>query len=151
MSKNYNANSNKVIVEYVDEKAILKQENRSAGYDVVACISKPITLRPLERALISTGIKMELPHNMECQVRPRSGNAFNHGITVLNTPGTIDEDYRGVVGVIIINLSNKKVTIHPCDKIAQLVFNKIRHPKFISDVIVEDTVRGNNGFGSTDK
>lgn len=140
-----------VIIEFIDSMATIAQGTKgSAGYDVVACIDEPIVLNPLERALVPTGIKMKLPKNMECQVRPRSGNANKKGLTVLNTPGTIDEDYRGEVGVIAVNLSNEPITINKGNKIAQLVFNKVKHPVLIEGLVDNDTSRGEGGFGSTD-
>ena len=121
----------------------------SAGMDVCACIKEPITLNPFERVCVPTGLKIELPKNVECQVRPRSGMALKHGITVLNTPGTIDEDYRGEIGVILINLSKDAYTIQDGDRIAQLVFNKVKRVEWVPAIVNNNTERGEGGFGST--
>ncbi len=121
----------------------------SAGMDVRANLEKSILLQPFERALVKTGLFLELPHGFECQVRPRSGLALNKGITVLNTPGTIDADYRGEVGVILINLSNETVEIEDGERIAQLVFAKVEMAELTQAEILSDTDRGAGGFGST--
>lgn len=121
----------------------------SAGMDVRANIDAPIVLKPFERALVKTGLFLELPQGIECQVRPRSGLAFKNGITVLNAPGTIDADYRGEVGVILINLSNEEFTIQDGERIAQLVFAKHEQVEFIEVQILSETERGAGGFGST--
>lgn len=121
----------------------------SAGMDVRANISESITLNPLERSLIKTGLFLELPVFYECQVRPRSGLAYKSGVTVLNAPGTIDADYRGEVGVILINLSQTPFTIHDGDRIAQLVFAKHEHITFNEVNVLSETNRGEGGFGST--
>lgn len=121
----------------------------SAGMDVRANIDAPIVLKPFERALVKTGLFLELPQGIECQVRPRSGLAFKNGITVLNAPGTIDADYRGEVGVILINLSNEEFTIQDGERIAQLVFAKHEQVEFIEVQTLSETERGAGGFGST--
>jgi dUTP pyrophosphatase len=121
----------------------------SAGMDVRANIDAPIVLKPLERILVKTGLFLELPQGFECQVRPRSGLAFKKGITVLNSPGTIDADYRGEVGVILINLSNENFTIEDGERIAQLVFAKHKQAKFKVVEALSETERGAGGFGST--
>lgn len=121
----------------------------SAGMDVRANIDNPIVLKPLERILVKTGLFMELPQGYECQVRPRSGLALKKGITVLNSPGTIDADYRGEVGVILINLSNEDFLIEDGERIAQLVFAKYKQAKFKLVDILSETDRGEGGFGST--
>ena len=121
----------------------------SAGMDLRANISKNVVLNPLERMLIKTGLFMEIPMGFEAQVRPRSGLALKKGITVLNSPGTIDADYRGEVGVILINLSNEKVIIEPGERVAQLVFAKVEQAQFVSSDSLSDTSRGSGGFGST--
>lgn len=121
----------------------------SAGMDVRANIDSPIVLKPFERALVKTGLFLELPQGIECQVRPRSGLAFKNGITVLNAPGTIDADYRGEVGVILINLSNEEFTIQDGERIAQLVFAKHEQVEFIEVQTLSETERGAGGFGST--
>lgn len=126
--------------------------SESAGADLRANIDTEITLEPLQRVLIPTGIKMSLPNGYEGQVRPRSGLAYKHGITVLNAPGTIDEDYRGDVGVILVNLSSEPYTIKPGERIAQLVVAKYKQVHFQdTDYMLSDTARGEGGFGSTGK
>lgn len=121
-----------------------------SGMDLRADIDEPVILKPLERKLISTGIIIELPDDYEAQVRPRSGLALKKGVTVLNTPGTIDASYRGVIGVILVNLSNEEVTINPGNRIAQLVIARVEKAKLVEvDVIMEDTTRGSDGFGSS--
>lgn len=121
----------------------------SAGMDLRANISENVTLQPLERAIIKTGLYIELPVGYEAQVRPRSGLAAKKGITVLNAPGTIDADYRGEVGVILVNLSNEPFTIENGERIAQMVIAK--HERAIWEQVNElsDTARGEGGFGST--
>ncbi len=121
----------------------------SAGMDVRANISEPICLGPLERSMVPTGLYMALPAGYECQVRPRSGMAAKHGITVLNTPGTIDADYRGEVKVILVNLSNESFTIEPGERIAQLVIAKHEHVEWEEVEVLDETGRGEGGFGST--
>jgi dUTP pyrophosphatase len=121
----------------------------SAGMDLRASIDEPIVLKPLDRALVPTGIFIELPLHYEAQVRPRSGLAAKNGITVLNTPGTIDADYRGEVKVILVNLSNEEFTIHDGDRIAQMVVAK--HETVIWQPVDEltESERGAGGFGSS--
>ena len=121
----------------------------SAGVDLKAFLDKPLELKPLERKIIRTGIKLALPEGFEAQVRPRSGLAAKHGISILNSPGTIDSDYRGEIGVILVNLSNQKFTINRGDRIAQLVLAK--YEKINWKIIKElpKTNRGFGGFGST--
>jgi len=123
----------------------------SSGLDVRANIEESITLKPLERKLISTGLYFSIPKGYEAQVRPRSGLAFKHGITVLNTPGTIDADYRGEVKVILVNLSNKDFEITRAERICQIVFAKVEHITW--DVVkkLDETDRGEGGFGHTGK
>ena len=123
----------------------------AAGMDVRANIIDPICVAPGERVLIPTGLYLEVPAGLECQVRPRSGLALKKGITVLNTPGTIDSDYRGEVGVILINLSNENFTIEPNDRIAQLVFCPVIQVTLIETDALESSDRGTGGFGSTGK
>ena len=125
------------------------ETNASAGIDLRANLSEAITLAPLERAIIKTGLFMELPLGYEAQVRPRSGLAAKKGITVLNAPGTIDADYRGEVGVILVNLSNEAFVIENGERIAQMVIAK--HERAAWEVVEElsDTARGEGGFGST--
>ena len=121
----------------------------SAGLDLKANLSESILLKPLQRSLIPTGLFIELPEGFEAQIRPRSGLAFKHGLTVLNSPGTIDADYRGEVGVILINLSNEDFLIEDGERIAQLVFAKHKQAKFKVVESLSETDRGEGGFGST--
>lgn len=123
----------------------------SAGVDLRANIESPITLKPMERTLVKTGLFIELPVGYEAQVRPRSGLAFKHGITVLNTPGTIDADYRGEIGVILVNLSNEAFTIENGERIAQMVIAKHEQAEWKLVEELSDTERGAGGFGSTGK
>lgn len=119
----------------------------SAGLDLRANIDEPLTLQPLQRALVPTGLSMALPAGYEAQVRPRSGLALKHGITVLNTPGTIDADYRGEVGIILINLSAEPFTIHDGDRIAQMVVARCEQTECVGVESLDDTERGSGGFG----
>jgi len=123
----------------------------AAGMDVRANLSASVCVSPGERMLVPTGLYLEVPAGLECQVRPRSGLALKKGITVLNTPGTIDSDYRGEVGVILINLSNENFTIEPNDRIAQLVFCPVIQVTLIETDALESSERGTGGFGSTGK
>ena len=125
------------------------QTELSAGMDLYANIDKPITLKPLERTLVKTGLFISLPKGYEAQIRPRSGLAFKNGITVLNTPGTIDADYRGEIGVILVNLSSQDFTINDGDRIAQMVIAK--HEIAIWEKVenLDETNRGEGGFGSS--
>lgn len=123
----------------------------SAGMDLKANLEAPVQLKPLERKLVSTGIFIELPPGFEAQVRPRSGMAYKHGITVLNSPGTIDADYRGEVKVIVCNVSNEPYTIENGDRIAQMVVAKHERVEWESVEILEETSRGAGGFGHTGK
>lgn len=119
----------------------------SAGMDLRAFIEHPIVLRSLNRVLIPTGLYIELPKRYEAQVRPRSGLALKHGVTVLNSPGTLDADYRGEIGVILINLSNEPFFINSGDRIAQLVFHKYAKAEFVEVEHLDETERGEGGFG----
>lgn len=121
----------------------------SAGMDLRANITEPVTLKPLARAIIKTGLFMELPVGYEAQVRPRSGLAAKKGITVLNSPGTIDADYRGEIGVILVNLSNEDFTIQNGERIAQMVISRHEHITWKEVDSLEETTRGAGGFGST--
>lgn len=121
----------------------------SAGVDLKAVLDETIVLKPLERTLVKTGLFLEIPEGYEAQVRPRSGLALKKGITVLNSPGTIDADYRGEVGVILINLSNENFEINDGDRVAQLVFAKFNQAEWIDAEVLSDTSRGEGGFGST--
>lgn len=121
----------------------------SAGMDLRADLEAPITLKPLERAIVPTGLFMEFPVGYEAQVRPRSGLAAKKGITVLNAPGTIDADYRGNVGVILVNLSNEDFTIENGERIAQMVIAKHERAEWEEVETLSETDRGEGGFGST--
>jgi dUTP pyrophosphatase len=121
----------------------------SAGMDLRANIQDPIILQPLERTLVKTGLFIELPIGFEAQVRPRSGLAFKKGITVLNSPGTVDADYRGEIGVILVNLSNEAFLIENGERIAQLIIAKHERAEWIQVQDLSETSRGEGGFGST--
>ena len=121
----------------------------SAGMDLRAELMTPVTLKPLERTIIKTGLFIELPVGIEAQVRPRSGLAAKNGITVLNAPGTIDADYRGEIGVILVNLSNEDFTIENGERIAQLVIARHERANWNEVDVLSETVRGAGGFGST--
>ena len=121
----------------------------SAGMDLRANIDEPIVLKPLERALIPTGVFIALPHGYEAQVRPRSGLAIKKGITVLNTPGTIDSDYRGMIGVILINLSNEDFVVNDGERIAQMVISKYERAEWEEVDELDETERGDGGYGHT--
>lgn len=121
----------------------------SAGMDLRANIDGPITLKPLERAVIKTGLFMELPIGYEAQIRPRSGLAAKKGISVLNAPGTIDADYRGEIGVILVNLSNENFTLENGERIAQMIITKHERAEWNEVVELSETSRGAGGFGST--
>lgn len=121
----------------------------SAGMDLRANILEPITLKPLERAIVKTGLFIELPVGFEAQVRPRSGLAAKKGITVLNSPGTVDADYRGEIGVILVNLSNEEFVIENGERVAQLVIAKHERAEWLEVETLSETIRGEGGFGST--
>lgn len=121
----------------------------SSGVDLKAFIEEPINLKPLERKLIPTGLFIELPVGIEAQIRPRSGMALKKGLSILNTPGTIDSDYRGEIGVIVVNLSNDIVTIEPGERICQMVFTRYEKVSFENVNKISETDRGAGGFGST--
>ena len=121
----------------------------SSGMDIRANLETPIQLKPLQRTLVPTGLFLEIPHGYEAQVRPRSGLAIKQGITCLNTPGTIDADYRGELKVILINLSDQEQSITNGDRIAQLVFQQVEKVSLELVDILSDTERGNGGFGHT--
>ncbi len=123
----------------------------SAGMDLRADIDEPVVLKPLERALIPTGLFIELPEGFEAQIRPRSGLAFKHGITVLNTPGTIDSDYRGEIKIILVNLSNTPFTVHDGDRIAQMIISEFKQIGWAEVSELNPTERGGGGFGHTGK
>lgn len=132
------------------EYTLPKYETKNAaGLDVKANITEPIVLKPLERALVPTGLFVELPEDCEMQVRPRSGLAAKHGLTVLNSPGTIDADYRGEIKIILVNLSNDEFIINPGERIAQLVVAKYVQIDWNECTVLTETDRGEGGFGST--
>ena len=140
----------KVVIE--EGVALPKYETAgSAGMDIRANIAEPITLGSLERVLIPTGIKMAIPEGYEVQVRPRSGLALKHGISMANAIGTIDSDYRGDIGVILINLSKESYTIQPQERIGQIVLNKVEQIDFELVTSLDETERGEGGFGHTGK
>ena len=121
----------------------------SAGMDLLADLPEPVQLAPLERRLIPTGLSIELPPHYEAQVRPRSGLALKQGLTCLNSPGTIDADYRGEIGVLLVNLSNQAVTLNRGDRVAQLVIAPVVQAVWDETDALSDTSRGSGGFGST--
>lgn len=125
------------------------ETSSSAGMDVRANIDSPIVLKTMSRALIPTGLFIEIPHGFECQVRPRSGLALKRGVSVLNTPGTIDADYRGEVGVILFNMSEEDFTVENGERIAQLVFAPVLQVEWDESETLTETERGAGGFGST--
>ena len=122
---------------------------QSAGMDLRADIEQPVTLKPLERRLIPTGLHIALPRGYEAQVRPRSGLALKHGITVLNTPGTIDADYRGEIGVVLVNLSNEDFVVNPGERVAQMVIAKYEQAVLQTVDTLDETERGEGGYGHT--
>ncbi|MBO8452332.1 MAG: dUTP diphosphatase [Bacteroidetes bacterium] len=122
---------------------------QSAGMDLKADIAEPVVLAPLQRAMIPTGLSIALPDGSEAQVRPRSGLAAKYGVTVLNSPGTIDADYRGEIKVILVNLSDQPFTVSPGERIAQLVIAKYERVVWDEVDVLDETDRGEGGFGST--
>ena len=143
-----------VIVNVVNKSKLPMPEYKtegSAGMDLCYAGEEEVTLQPLQRSLLKTGLHIELPHGYEAQVRPRSGMALKHGIGVLNSPGTIDSDYRGEIGVIAVNLSNEAYTIKPGERIAQMVIAKHEQAYLIEVEELSNTDRGAGGFGSTGK
>nr|NQU91656.1 dUTP diphosphatase [Bacteroidota bacterium] len=121
----------------------------SAGMDLRANLDDPVTLRPLERFLVPTGLFIELPVGYEAQIRPRSGLAIKKGISLLNTPGTIDADYRGEIKIILVNLSNDEFIINDGERIAQMIISKVEKARWEMVEILEETTRGKGGFGHT--
>ncbi len=121
----------------------------SAGMDVRAFLEHPVVLKPLERAVIPTGLYLQLPAGHECQIRPRSGLALKHGITLVNTPGTVDADYRGEIGVILINLSNEPFVVNDGERICQMVITNYTHVEWEPVERLDETKRGDGGFGHT--
>ena len=127
------------------------QTDEAAGVDLSASIENSVKIRPWEREIIPCGISIAMPKGLEAQIRPRSGLAFKHGITILNTPGTIDSDYRGEIKVVLINLSKDEFTVNPKDRIAQMVFTNAIQVTFKEVQDLDQTKRGDGGFGSTGK
>lgn len=127
------------------------QTEHSAGVDLQADIQEDLTIKPMQRLLIGTGIRLELPEGFEAQVRPRSGLALKHGITVLNSPGTIDADYRGEIKVLLINLSEEEYLVKPGERIAQMVISRYERVKFVPVNELSETGRGEGGYGHTGK
>lgn len=122
----------------------------SAGMDLRASLPEgSVTLAPLQRVIVPTGIRLEIPQGFECQIRPRSGLAAKHGVTVLNSPGTIDSDYRGYIGVILVNLSSEPFVIENGERICQMVFAKVETATLVQTDSISDTDRGDGGFGHT--
>jgi dUTP pyrophosphatase len=145
----------KIYIKNISSKLDFKLPNYeskgAAGMDLSADIDSDIIIKPLERSLIPTGIAISLPEDLEAQIRPRSGLAIKHGITLLNSPGTIDSDYRGEIKVILVNLSNDNYTIKPYDRIAQIIISQFVKAEFEIAENLDETDRGNSGFGSTGK
>ena len=145
----------KIYIKNISSKLDFKLPNYetegAAGMDLSADIDSDIIIKPLERSLIPTGIAISLPEDLEAQIRPRSGLAIKHGITLLNSPGTIDSDYRGEIKVILVNLSNDNYTIKPYDRIAQIIISQFVKAEFEIAEDLDETDRGNSGFGSTGK
>jgi|TARA_Y100000748_G_scaffold209048_1_gene175228 dUTP pyrophosphatase len=125
------------------------QSDEAAGVDLSASIEQPVKILPWEREIIPCGISLSMPRGLEAQIRPRSGLAFKHGITILNTPGTIDSDYRGEIKIVLINLSKKEFLIQPKDRIAQMIFSEVTQVTFKEVDDLDSTNRGIDGFGST--
>lgn len=139
----------KVQVVKLTKEAVMPKKSHAgdAGYDVFT--SEPTVLKPMERKLVGTGIKMAVPKNIEAQVRPKSGLAINNGLAVLNSPGTIDPNYRGEIKVILINLGNKEIRLDKGQKIAQLIFSRFETPELEETEKLDETERNEGGFGST--
>ena len=127
------------------------QTDGAAGMDLCAAVSEPLELKPMDRKLVPTGIKIELEHGYEAQIRPRSGLSIKHGITLINCVGTVDEDYRGEVCVPLVNLSSETYFIQPQERIAQMVINKVERVDVKVVETLSETERGSGGFGSTGK
>lgn len=134
-----------------DVKLPVKMSELAAGFDLHAAVAEPVVLNPGERQLIPTGFAIAMPAELEAQIRPRSGLAYKHGITCLNSPGTIDADYRGEVKVLLVNLGQEPFTIERNERIAQMVFKTVPAVEFMEVDELSDTVRGAGGFGHTGK
>ena len=145
----------KIFIKKVSTNPLFKlpkyESNGAAGMDLSADIDAEVKLKPLERFLFPTGIAISLPKDLEAQIRPRSGLAIKNGITLLNTPGTVDSDYRGEIKVILVNISNDKYKIKPGDRIAQMVLSQFVQGQFELVENLDETDRGSSGFGSTGK
>ena len=145
----------RILIKKVSTNPLFKlpkyESNGAAGMDLSADIDAEVELKPLERFLFPTGIAISLPKDLEAQIRPRSGLAVKNGITLLNTPGTVDSDYRGEIKVILVNISNDKYTIKPGDRIAQMVLSQFVQGQFELVENLDETDRGSSGFGSTGK
>ena len=137
------------IINESDNPLPAYETSGSAGMDLRASLSEPVSLKPLQRTLITTGLFIELPKGYEAQIRPRSGMAIKKGISLLNTPGTIDSDYRGEIKVILINLSNETAQVHHGERIAQMIINKYETATFSEVNELSETDRGDGGFGHT--
>lgn len=140
-----------IAVQRIRPEAVMPRylSDLAAGMDLHAALKWPLTLRPGERALVPTGLAMAIPSGYEGQVRPRSGLALNHGVTLVNAPGTIDADYRGEIGIILINHGQEDFTIKPGDRIAQLVIGRVLQARFSEVSSLDETRRGSGGFGHT--
>jgi dUTP pyrophosphatase len=148
----YKSNANMVKIQVVNrghQQLPAYATPQSAGMDLRANLSEPITLHPMERRLIPTGLHIALPEGYEAQVRPRSGLALKYGLTVLNTPGTIDADYRGEIGVVLINLSQEDFVVNDGERIAQMVIARCEQGELISVDVLDETERGEGGYGHT--
>ena len=145
----------RILIKKVSTNPLFKlpkyESNGAAGMDLSADIDAEVELKPLERFLFPTGIAISLPKDLEAQIRPRSGLAIKNGITLLNTPGTVDSDYRGEIKVILVNISNDKYTIKPGDRIAQMVLSQFVQGQFELVENLDETDRGSSGLGSTGK
>lgn len=141
----------KIVIHFSgsEEQVPLYSSKDAAGADLRACLEEDIVLNPGERAAVPTGIRIQIPDGYEGQVRPRSGLALKHGITLLNSPGTIDSDYRGEVKAILINHGSEPYTVRHGDRIAQILFSPVTRGEFIKTDDLEDSIRGSGGFGST--
>lgn len=143
------ANGLKIFFKRTHEKAVVPGYAHRGDCCCDLCSVEDVTIKPMERKLIETGIAIEIPEGFEVQIRPRSGNAWKHGVTVLNSPGTVDEPYRNSLKILLINLGDKAYTIHAGDKIAQAKFSPVYVGYFIERQELSDTERGLNGWGST--
>ncbi len=137
------------IINDSDNQLPAYETEGSSGMDLRASLSEPISLKPLQRVLIPTGLYLELPQGYEAQIRPRSGLAIKKGLSLLNTPGTIDSDYRGEIKIILINLSNETAQVHHGERIAQMIISKYDQITFVEVNELSETTRGDGGFGHT--